>query len=121
MPAWGRAAAAAGSTEISYGYRSVVIGMIALVIGVVTFTGWAMVGEDASEAARTIATGAFMIGFLGVAPLLNLVGFIFGIIAIVRPNDSKGLAILGLILNAGIVAVGFGLLYLLLSAAAAFT
>jgi hypothetical protein len=50
-----------------------------------------------------------------MAPLGHLVGFVLGIIALFRAGDRRGLGVLGIILNSGVVVFGIFLVVMALS------
>jgi ABC-type glycerol-3-phosphate transport system permease component len=103
------------------GTRSLIIAAIAIAIAMATLLPYLMIAQDAPDLAKSIATYAFIVGFVTVAPLLHVVGFVLGIAALVRSGDSKLRGVLGLILNSAAVLVVVGLIWLGLSALAAYT
>jgi uncharacterized membrane protein len=103
------------------GTWSLIIGLIAIAIAVTTLLPYLMISKDAPDIAKSIATYAFIVGFVTVAPLLHLVGFVLAIAALVRRGDSTLRGALGLILNSAAVLVVVGLIWLGLSALGSFT
>ena len=67
------------------------------------------------------AGSLFFYGFLIAAPLLHLAGLGFGIAAVMSQGERKSLGVLGIILNWAAVALGLGLVWLMLHIGAAFT
>ena len=74
-----------------------------------------------SDLAKSIAAWIFIAGFVGIAPLLHVIGFMFGLIAVFRSNDNRLRGAFGLLFNSVAVAIGVGLVWLGLHALAAFT
>ena len=93
----------------SSGTWSLIIGAIAITIAVVTLLPYLMISKDAPDIARSAATYAFLIGFVTVAPLLHVVGFVLAIAALIRSGDNKLRGVFGLILNSAAVLVVVGL------------
>jgi heme/copper-type cytochrome/quinol oxidase subunit 2 len=113
--------AAATAPRSHFGAWSLVLAAVALIIAVATFVHFVNVPNDAPEDIRNFAGSLFLGGFLIVAPLIHLVGLAFGMAALVRAGDRKGLGVLGIVLNAGAVSIGVGLVWLMLYVGAAFT
>ena len=90
------------------GTWSLIIGAAAIAIIIATLIPYLKVSKDAPEIAKSIATYALMVGFAS-AQLLHLVGFVLGIVALVRKGDSKLRGVLGLVLNSTAVLVVVGL------------
>ena len=94
---------------------------IAFPVGVGSLTVYLALPEGSSELAKSIATWVFIAGFIGIAPLLHVVGFVFGLIAVFRSYDSRARGAFGLLFNSVAVVIGVGLVWLGLHALAAFT
>jgi hypothetical protein len=96
---------------------SLILAAVAFVIGITSLLVLLNVPETASD----LAGNVFFYGFLIVAPLLHLTGLGFGIAAVMRPGERKTLGVLGIIVNWAAVALGLGLVWLMLHVGAAFT
>jgi hypothetical protein len=105
----------------SFGTWSLIVAAIAFSIGVVSLTVYLALPDDASDNAKSIATWMFIVGFVGLAPLLHVIGFVFGLIAVFRSYDSRLRGAFGLLFNSVAVAIAVGLVWLGLHALAAFT
>ncbi|MFC3322914.1 hypothetical protein [Mesorhizobium cantuariense] len=103
------------------GKRSVILALLAFAAGVLAITILVAMPSDASKLAQNIATGLFMAVFLLAAPLAHITGAIFGVMALVRSNDSRALGVLGIILNGLSVMAGLALLVAMASTIGAFT
>ncbi|TPM41727.1 hypothetical protein [Mesorhizobium sp. B2-3-4] len=119
---WGRAAdASTAIVQGKFGKRSVILALCAFAAGLLAIIIMVAMPGDASQPVQNLATGFFMAVFLLAGPLANLTGFVFGIMALARSNDSRSLGVLGIILNGFSVAVGVGILAAMASTIGAFT
>ncbi|MEO5759967.1 MAG: hypothetical protein ABIQ51_24290 [Mesorhizobium sp.] len=122
MAQWGRTAEAPGVVaQGRLGKRSVILALCAFAAGAIAITILVAMPSDASQLAQNIATGFFMLVFLLAAPLAHITGVVFGIMALVRSNDSRALGLLGVILNGLSVMAGLGILAAMASTIGAFT
>ncbi|RUW61443.1 hypothetical protein [Mesorhizobium sp. M7A.F.Ca.US.008.03.1.1] len=103
------------------GQRSVILALSAFAAGALAITILVAIPNDASTLAQNIATGFFMAVFLLAAPLAHITGAVFGVMALVRSNDSRALGVLGIILNGLSVMAGLAILAMLASTIGAFT
>jgi hypothetical protein len=115
------ASAADTATRSYFGALSLVLAALALIIAVSTFIVFVNVPKDAPEDMQNFGAALFSGGFLIAAPLIHLVGLAFGIAALMRPGDRKALGVTGIVINAGAISLGLGLVWLMLYAGAAFT
>ena len=123
MAQWGRSTAAV-PVEVAQGRlgnRSVIMALSAFAAGALAITILVAMPSDASTLAQNIATGFFMAVFLLAAPLAHITGAVFGVMALVRSNDSRALGVLGIILNGLSVMAGLAILAMLASTIGAFT
>ena len=104
-----------------FGTWSLIMAATAFSIGVVSLTAYLALPEDSSDLAKSVATWIFIAGFVGIAPLLHVIGFVFGLIAVFRSYDSRVRGAFGLLFNSVAVVIGVGLVWLGLHALAAFT
>ncbi len=104
-----------------FGKRSVVLALCAFGAGTLAIITMVAIPRDASQLVQDIAPWVFMAIFLIAAPIMHITGFIFGIMALVRSNDSRGLGLLGIILNGLSVMAGLGILAAMASTIGAFT
>lgn len=109
------------SSRSHFGAWSLALAAIAFVIAASTFAVFVNVPKDAPEDMRNLGASLFSGGFLIAAPLIHFVGLAFGITALVRPGDRSGLGLTGIVLNAGAISLGLGLVWVMLYAGAAFT
>ena len=123
MAQWGRSTAAvpAAAAQARLGKRSVILALSAFAAGALAITILVAIPSDASKLAQNIATGFFMTVFLLAAPLAHVTGAVFGVMALVRSNDSRGLGLLGIILNGLSVMAGLAILAMLALTIGAFT
>ncbi|ESZ43061.1 hypothetical protein X732_09075 [Mesorhizobium sp. L2C066B000] len=123
MAQWGRSADALPGAVVTsmFGKRSVILALLAFGAGVIALTTMVALPAHASERAQNIATAFFMAVFLLAGPLAHIAGLIFGLMALVRSNDSRVLGVVGILLNGGSLAVGFLLLVAMASTIGAFT
>jgi hypothetical protein len=111
----------AGSARSKFGTWSLIVAALAFSIGIVSLAVYLGLPDDSSDFAKSTATWTFIAGFIGLAPLLHVIGFVFGLIAVFRPYDSRFRGALGLLFNSVAVAIAVGLVWLGLHALAAFT
>lgn len=123
MAQWGRSTAAVPGAVAQgrLGKRSVILALSAFAAGALAITILVAIPSDASKLAQNIATGFFMAVFLLAAPLAHITGAVFGVMALVRSNDSRALGLLGIILNGLSVMAGLALLVAMASTIGAFT
>jgi len=126
MPQWGRAGAghSVASAEAAmprYARRSVLMAIVAFAIGAAGVAVFALTPKDVSETVGTTTTVAFMIALFGVAPLVHVVGFVFGLVALVRPHERKGVAVLGILLNCISLMIGGAFIYIMFANMGRFT
>jgi hypothetical protein len=126
MTQWGRGGtgllnAEAMTVSRRYGQRSVWLAAIAFVLGIASLILLVNVPKDLPPDWQDIADYTFVALYLGVAPLLHLVGIVFGLQAIFRAGERRGLGLLGLVLNVVSVMIGTGFVYVGLTAAGRFT
>ena len=57
------------------------------------------------------ASGVFVAELLA-APFAHLVGLVLGVIALFRAGDRRGLAVIGIVLNVIVVAIGLMMVYM---------
>jgi hypothetical protein len=100
-----------------FGVWSLIFAAVAFAIAITSLLVLLKVPETASDFAGNL----FFYGFLIAAPLLHLTGLGFAIVAVMRRGDRKSLGVLGIIINWAAVALGLGLVWLMLHAGAAFT
>jgi hypothetical protein len=100
-----------------FGVWSLILAAVAFGIAITSL----VVLLSAHGAGTDFASNLFFYGFLIAAPLLHLTGLGFGIAALMRQGDRKSLGVLGIILNWAAVALGLGLVWLMLHVGAAFT
>ena len=112
---------AASFPRSRFGTWSLIVAAIAFAIGMVSLTVYLALPDDSSDLAKSVATWIFIAGFVGLAPLLHVIGFVFGLIAVFRSYDSRLRGALGLLFNSVAVAIAVGLVWLGLQAMAAFT
>ncbi len=123
MPQWGRAgqpiaSAAAGPR---YGRRSILLAIAAFAIGGAGIAVFALSPSQADGAATDVATIIFMVALFGLAPLIQLVGFVYALVALFRTDERKGVALVGLLLNCVSVMMGGGFVYLMFANMGRFT
>lgn len=127
MSKWGRAAsidagASAGAAAPSrLGRRSLLCALAAIVVAIAAVVIFASVSATAPEIVKDIATVAFLVMFLVVAPAIHVFGVLFGLTALFRSGDSRALGAVGVVLNLVSLIVGAGIVYAGLSGMAAFT
>ncbi len=123
MAQWGRSTTAVPGAvaQGGLGKRSVIFALSAFAAGALAITILVAMPSDASTLAQNIATGFFMAVFLLAAPLAHIAGAVFGVMALVRSNDSRALGVLGIILNGLSVMAGLAILAMLASTIGAFT
>ena len=123
MVQWGRGAAAVPGEVVptKLGKRSVMLALAAFAAGAVAIAIMVAMPSDASQLTQGVATGFFMLVFLLAAPVAHVAGVVFGVMALARSNDSRGLGILGIVLNGLSVAGGLALLAAMASTIGAFT
>ena len=102
------------------GRRSVILALIAFAAGGLSITAFGA-SSGTAEPYPTIAMALFIGVFLFAAPLLHIVGLVCGIIAFGRSNDSRRLALIGLLLNGLSVGLGVLILWAMLSTMGAYT
>lgn len=120
---WGRGTAAVPveMAQSKFGKRSVVLALSAFAAGAIAITILVAIPSHASQLVQNLATGLFMAVFLLAAPLAHITGAVFGVMALVRSNDSRSLGLLGIILNGLSVLAGLGILAAMASTIGAFT
>ena len=123
MAQWGRGTVAMpGAVARSrFGKRSVILALTAFAAGALAIAIMVAMPGDASQSVQTIATGFFMAVFLLAGPLAHVTGLVFGIMALVRSNDSRSLGLLGIVLNGLSVTAGLAVLAAMASTIGAFT
>lgn len=126
MTQWGRGGTGLLNAEAMtvgrrYGQRSIWLAAIAFVLGIASLILLVNVPKDLPPDWQDIADYTFVALYLGVAPLLHLVGIVFGLQAIFRAGERRGLGLLGLVLNVVSVMIGTGFVYVGLTAAGRFT
>lgn len=123
MVQWGRGAAAVPGevVQTKLGKRSVILALAAFAAGAVAIAIMVAMPDDASQLTQGVATGFFMLVFLLAAPAAHVAGVVFGVMALARSNDSRGLGLLGIVLNGLSVAGGLALLAAMASTIGAFT
>ena len=123
MAQWGRGTVAMpGAVARSrFGKRSVILALTAFAAGALAIAIMVAMPGDASQSVQTIATGFFMAVFLLAGPLAHVTGLVFGIMALVRSNDSRALGLLGIVLNGLSVTAGLAVLAAMASTIGAFT
>ena len=104
-----------------FGKRSVILALAAFAAGAIAIAIMVAMPSDASQLVQNIATGFFMAVFLLAGPLAHVTGLVFGIMALVRSNDSRALGLLGIVLNGLSVAAGLAVLVAMASTIGAFT
>lgn len=104
-----------------FGKRSVILALTAFAAGALAIAVMVAMPGDASQSVQTIATGFFMAVFLLAGPLAHVTGLVFGIMALVRSNDSRSLGLLGIVLNGLSVTSGLAVLAAMASTIGAFT
>ncbi len=92
------------AARTTLGRRSVWLAAITLICVIAATWQFAAVPKTAPEVARDVSVWVFMIAVLA-APVSHIVGFVMGLAALVRGNDSRILGILGAVLN-GLFVVG---------------
>ncbi|MGX5842816.1 hypothetical protein ACWGTI_19035 [Mesorhizobium sp. ArgA1] len=107
--------------QTKLGKRSVILALAAFSAGAVAIVIMVAMPSDASELTQSVATGFFMLMFLLAAPVARITGVVFGVMALVRSNDRRGLGLLGIVLNGLSVAGGLALLEAMASTIGAFT
>ncbi|QKD17691.1 hypothetical protein [Mesorhizobium sp. NZP2077] len=108
-------------TRGQFGKRSVTLALAAFTAGALAIAIMVAMPSDTSQSVQNVATGFFMAVFLLAGPLAHVTGFVFGIMALARSNDSRSLGLLGIILNGLSVAAGLAILAAMASTIGAFT
>lgn len=123
MAQWGRGADAVPGTvaRTTFGKRSVILALAAFAAGAVAIAIMVAMPSDASQRAQNIGTAIFAAVFLLAGPIAHITGVVFGVMALARANDSRGLGLLGIVLNGLSVAGGLTLLAAMASTIGAFT
>jgi hypothetical protein len=123
VPQWGRSATATPGVvaQGKFGKRSVILALAAFTAGAIAIAIMVAMPSDTSQPVQNVATGFFMAVFLLAGPLAHVTGFVFGIMALARSNDSRSLGLLGIILNGLSVAAGLAILAAMASTIGAFT
>ena len=124
MAQWGRSAAAAvpgAVAQTTFGKRSVILALAAFAAGAIAIAIMVAMPSNASERAQNIGTGFFAFIFLLAGPIAHITGVVFGVMALVRSNDSRALGLLGIVLNGLSVLAGLALLGAMMSTIGAFT
>lgn len=124
MTKWGRAGlldASAGQPVSRLGRRSLLCALLAFLLAAAGFVIFAAMPDGAPEILKDVATVGFMVLFLVAAPAVHIFGVLCGLTALFRVGDSKGLALLGILLNLILVLAGAGLVYAGLQGMASFT
>ena len=103
------------------GRRSLLCALVAFLLAVVGIGGFAATPADAPEIVKDVSTVSFMVLFLVAAPAIHIFGILLGLTALFRVGDSKGLALLGTLLNLILILAGAGLVYAGLQGMASFT
>jgi hypothetical protein len=88
------------------GFFSLVLAGCAFAGGIVSLVFFVQTPKSAPDLLRGIATYGFLIIFLVAAPLAHITGFVLGLVALFRRNDSPVAGVFGIILNGLIVAGG---------------
>lgn len=122
MPQWGRNASLADipARPRRYGRWSILFALASLLLvgaAIGVFFALSDGGSDGSANAAALALG--IVYFL-VAPILHVLGIIFGFLGIAR-DDGRFSAVIGVLLNILLVLIGAGLAYAGMRGAAAFT
>src|SRR6188768_2910426 len=65
----------AGSARSKFGTWSLIVAAIAFSIGIVSLAVYLGLPDDSSDFAKSTATWTFIAGFIGLAPLLHVIGF----------------------------------------------
>jgi hypothetical protein len=107
--------------QTKLGKRSVILALAAFAAGAVAIAIMVAMPSDASQLTQGVATGFFMLVFLLAAPVAHVAGVVFGVMALARSNDSRGLGLLGIVLNGLSVAGGLTLVAAMASTIGAFT
>jgi hypothetical protein len=102
-------------------------GPISVWIALVTFSVAMTATMIAVQTSKAFAGPVYDVVFpifaviVGVgAPVAHVVGVYFGVVAIARPGDRRGLGILGACLNTLAIAIGISLVYISLVALGSF-
>ena len=103
------------------GRRSLLCALVAFLLAAVGIGIFAATPSSAPEIVKDVSTVGFMVLFLVAAPAVHIFGILVGLTALFRPGDSKGLALLGILLNLILVLAGAGLVYAGLQGMASFT
>jgi hypothetical protein len=109
-------------TALEPAERRVSLGRLSVCIALWLFVGMAVlliafyrIPEKPPSRLHDVAATVVVAALFVVAPLGHLTGFVVGIAALFRKGDRRGLGILGLILNSGVVVLGIFLVYMALS------
>lgn len=123
MAQWGRSDAALPDVvaKSTFGKRSVILGLAALVAGATAMGLLIAMPSDASPQFQNVATGFFALVFFLAGPLAHLTGLVFGLMALGRPNDSRLLGLGGIVVNGASLAAGMFMLWAMASTIGAFT
>lgn len=124
MTKWGRAGlldASAAQPVSRLGRRSLLCALIAFLLAVAGIGVFASTPSGAPEIFKDVSTVSFLVLFLVAAPAVHIFGILCGLTALFRAGDSKGLAVLGILLNLILVLAGAGLVYAGLQGMASFT
>lgn len=113
MTRWGRGTEPFGAADLPQarpGRRSVVLAVVAYAIEVVAAAAMLAMPSNLPLPWPTLLPLAFSVLFGVVGPILHAAGAIFAIKALRRPDEGRGVAIIGLVLNLlAIVAVALGI------------
>ncbi|MER8480716.1 hypothetical protein [Mesorhizobium sp. M1163] len=123
MAQWGRSDAALPGViaKSRFGEWSVVLALAALATGAIAITALIAMPSDASPLLQNSATGFFAAVFFLAGPLAHLIGVVFGLMAVGRPNDNRVLGLAGIVVNGASLAAGGFMLWAMASTFGAFT
>lgn len=107
-PRWGRSAAAVaelGAGRPRYGLRSVLLGLLALLLVGASFTFLAVRRGDDSDLWATVANVAALASYLVAAPILHIAGIVYGIRGLIA-GSGRVMSVVGILLNLTLIGTG---------------
>ncbi|MFI0844484.1 hypothetical protein [Mesorhizobium sp. IMUNJ 23232] len=112
MPQWGRNASLADipAQPRRYGRWSILFALASLLLVGAAIGVFFALSDGGSEGSANAAALALGIVYFLVAPILHVIGIVFGFVGIAR-DDSRFSAVVGILLNILLVLIGAGLAY----------